>query len=268
MLTSLDHVVILTDHSPRTVDAYKTLLGQPPQWESRDNQMRTSYFQTENIGLEIIGPDGPHAYDYVRDLLKGKPAALTSLAFAADDLDSSHHILARRGLNPSEITESRNGRRKFRCPDEVCHGIKTFILSGPSPSGSNSSQSKMSLDHIVINTPNPDRAIAHYGARLGIRFALDRTNNDWGARFLFFKLDDVVLEVIHRLGKTQDPTANDETWGLTWKVDDLEKHWKRLRNAEVETSDIRTGRKPGTRVFTVKSHTDGIPTLFLEQTQK
>jgi hypothetical protein len=31
-------------------------------------------------------------------------------------------------------------------------------------------------------------------------------------------------------------------------------------------SDVRTGRKPGTRVLTVRSGTCGIPTLLVERT--
>lgn len=265
MLTCLDHLVILTNQHSRTVEEYTTLLGKPPLWTQSNSHMVTSFFTSGNIGLEVIGPDGPHQYDYVCDILKGKPSALTSLAFSVEDLDLSHHVLGRRGLNPGDITESRNNRRKFRCPDDACHGVKTFFLSSETIEKPKSEPHEISLDHLVINTPNPDRAIAHYGARLGIRFALDRTHKDWGARFMFFKLGGVVLEVIHRSEQSHDPAATDEIWGLTWKVENLEKHWKRLKNDNVVTSEIRQGRKPGTRVFTVKSHTDGIPTLFLEQ---
>jgi len=266
MLTRLDHIVLLLKNTGTTLDDYKTLLGVPPQWNETENQMQTSYFQTNNVGLEIMSPAGPHSYDHVCSILGDRPSALTSLAFAADDIKQSHHLCGRLGLSPTDITDGRGQRQKFRCPDGHCHGIKTFILSDDQKLTRRVSDIK--LDHIVINTPNPDRAIAHYGARLGIRFALDRSNEDWGARFLFFKLDDVVLEVIHRTGKEHDPKANDTIWGLTWKVNDLEAHHKRLHKAGVKTSEIRTGRKPGTRVFTVKSHTANVPTLFLEQTPK
>jgi len=81
-----------------------------------------------------------------------------------------------------------------------------------------------------------------------------------------FKLDDIVLEVIHRTGQKNDPLASDEIWGLTWKVDDLFAHHERLSAQGVVISEIRTGRKPGTEVFTVKSHNDDIPILFLMST--
>ncbi len=38
----------------------------------------------------------------------------------------------------------------------------------------------------------------------------------------------------------------------------------RLRAAGVSLSELRKGRKPGTRVATVKSHCLGLPTLLLE----
>ena len=39
-----------------------------------------------------------------------------------------------------------------------------------------------------------------------------------------------------------------------------------LAAAGVDVSDVRTGRKPGTRVLTVRSGTCGIPTLLVERT--
>jgi hypothetical protein len=37
-----------------------------------------------------------------------------------------------------------------------------------------------------------------------------------------------------------------------------------MKESGVEISDIRDGRKPGTRVCTAKSHTLGVPTLLIE----
>jgi len=46
-------------------------------------------------------------------------------------------------------------------------------------------------------------------------------------------------------------------------VPDLAKARARLRTAGVDVSDIRTGRRPGTQVLTVRSHTSGVPTLMI-----
>ena len=56
----------------------------------------------------------------------------------------------------------------------------------------------------------------------------------------------------------------DELWGLALKTDDIEATHSRLSEGHVEVSDIRDGRKSGTRVCTAKSHTLGVPTLLIE----
>jgi hypothetical protein len=82
---------------------------------------------------------------------------------------------------------------------------------------------------------------------------------------MFFRCGDLVVEVVHRPGK--DPDANsDRLWGLSWRVADADATRARLAAAGVDVSEVRTGRKPGTRVVTVRSGTSGIPTLLVERT--
>jgi len=257
MLSSLDHIVLLTRDFDAAASDYQTLFGFEPERINEREDYKTAFFQSGNCGLEIMSPISGPAKTRTQEIMGSAASALTSLAFECPDVSEAHRLLTRRGGEPGDISETQS----FRLSDQVCAGIKTFIVAPDKTPA----KEPLRLDHLVINTPNPDRAIAHYGARLGIRFALDRTNADWGARFLFFKLDDIVLEVIHRTGKEHDPTAPDKIWGLTWKVDDLRAHHKRLSDSGVTVSEIRAGRKPGTHVFTVKSHSDGIPTLFLSQ---
>jgi hypothetical protein len=52
---------------------------------------------------------------------------------------------------------------------------------------------------------------------------------------------------------------------LSWRVADIDATRARLLSAGVDVSDVRTGRKPGTRVVTVRSGTCGIPTLLVER---
>jgi len=253
MLTQLDHFVLLTRDFLSAVQDYKVLFGFEPDKLASRHGFQMALFRTDNTSLEIMAPQSQAAISRTEEILGKASSKLTSLAFGAESLAEAHRILKRRGGEPTDISSS------FRLSDHVCAGVKTFIVAENSPP----TDKNIRLDHLVIHTPNPDRAIAHYGARLGIRFALDRTNADWGARFLFFKLDDIVLELIHRIGQKHDPFAPDEIWGATWKVDNLVTHHERLSKQGVTCSEMRAGRKPGTQVFTVKSHTDDIPTLFL-----
>ena len=62
------------------------------------------------------------------------------------------------------------------------------------------------MDHVVVATGDPERAAALYGARLGLDMALDRSHPDWG-RLMFFRCGDLIVEVVHRPGKADEPRA-------------------------------------------------------------
>jgi hypothetical protein len=53
---------------------------------------------------------------------------------------------------------------------------------------------------------------------------------------------------------------------LSWRVADIVATRARLASAGVDVSDVRSGRKPGTRVLTVRNGTCGVPTILVEQT--
>jgi hypothetical protein len=84
---------------------------------------------------------------------------------------------------------------------------------------------------------------------------------------MFFRCGDLIVEVVHRPGKDADP-MHDRLWGLSWRIADIEATRARLASAGVDVSEARTGRKPGTRVLTVRSSTCGIPTLLVERTAR
>jgi hypothetical protein len=92
--------------------------------------------------------------------------------------------------------------------------------------------------------------------------ALDRSHPDWG-RLMFFRCGDLIVEVTHRPGKQAD-TTQDKLYGLCWRVADIDATHARLVQAGVDVSEIRTGRKPGTRVMTVRKGTCGVPTLLVQ----
>jgi catechol 2,3-dioxygenase-like lactoylglutathione lyase family enzyme len=122
------------------------------------------------------------------------------------------------------------------------------------------------LDHVVVATADPERAAALYGARLGLDMALDRSHPDWG-RLMFFRCGDLIVEVVQRPGVILDQ-AQDKLWGLSWRVADIDATRARLLADGVEVSEVRTGRKPGTRVMTVRSGTCGVQTLLLERSAR
>ena len=116
----------------------------------------------------------------------------------------------------------------------------------------------LGLDHVVIRSPDMERAAALYGARLGLDMRLDREVR--GHRLMFFRCGDAVVEIAH------DPAREtDLLWGLSWRVANADSARTRLNNVGFDVSDVRQGMKPGTRVFTLRDSTCGVPTLMIEQ---
>ena len=82
-------------------------------------------------------------------------------------------------------------------------------------------------------------------------------------RFPRVALPDSTPKTAHRPGKETD-TSQDRLRGLCWRVADIDATHARLAQAGVDVSEVRTGRKPGTRVMTVRSGTCGVPTLLVQ----
>ncbi len=152
------------------------------------------------------------------------------------DVDAAARLLDRRGLAP-----------------DLPLGV--VAASPPAPTGD-----VTGLDHVVFWCTDRDQAAALFGATLGLDLRLDRQVAD-DTRQLFFRAGDVVVEVIVHDDGTPRPTVC--VWGLAWHSPDLDVTHARLAAAAVDLSPIRTGRKPGTRIFTVKDPDLAIPTVVI-----
>ena len=119
----------------------------------------------------------------------------------------------------------------------------------------------MSVDHVVLRTGDAQACIDLFAGRLGIRLALDKTVPEWGGRMLFFRGGKLTLEVIQ--SEEGEPGKSD-FWGIAYRCADIEATVEDMQGRGVALSAIREGRKPGTRVATVKSHCLGIPTLLIQ----
>ncbi len=277
MITGLDHVLIVCASAEEGEDVYSALLGRDPDWRATDTAgSATVIFQLENIALEIMSPSGggPLARR-LHTMIESDGAGLKSLVFASDNLEQDRGPLDRRGLKPEVITQGESvdpytGRARYwsrlRLDESCTHGVRIFALqrrpNDPLTYAPADASAVSGIDHVVINTPNPDRAAALYGARLGLRLALDRSNPDWDMRLLFFRIGGITVELAHRLsaGASNQP---DRLWGLSWRVPDIDAAHARLEKAGLAITSIRSGRRPGSRVFTVRDGTLGVPTLIL-----
>jgi catechol 2,3-dioxygenase-like lactoylglutathione lyase family enzyme len=241
-----------------SVDAYRRLLGREPELEPRDGADR-AWFHFPNMALEVIAPSGEGpAGDRVRARLDTDGEGQWIAAFQVDDLDAAARLLSRRGLEVEHVGTVARVRAA---------GLNFVLTPGrigaqPSPPTATEAAAVSALDHVVVHTPNPDRALGLYGAKFSLDLRLDRANEQWGARQLFFRCGGTVFEVGASL-KAPVTDAPDRFGGLAWQVSDPDAARERIAAAGFDVSEVRTGRKPGTKVFTVRDAPGGVPTLML-----
>jgi catechol 2,3-dioxygenase-like lactoylglutathione lyase family enzyme len=231
MIDALDHLTIAG-----SATVYETLLGRG---------LVDGRLQTGNVGVMFGSGDQP----------------LLSMVFATLSLDKAKQLLERRG-----VATTMNGSM-LRLSTAASHGAPIALVErtgqpAPSLATVDEASAISSLDHVVVRTPNPERAVAFYAGRLGLDLRLDRSNPEWGSRLLFFRCGDLVVEIAHDL-KAGVSDGPDQLWGLSWRTPDIAKANARLKAAGVDVSAPRTGRRPGSQVFSVNSHTEGVPTIVI-----
>jgi catechol 2,3-dioxygenase-like lactoylglutathione lyase family enzyme len=279
MIIGLDHVVALTEDIEAGVAAYQLLLGRAPAWRSRNDGAETALFTLDNMTLELMAPaDASPTADRIRDVIKIQGEGLASLCFRVGDIAKMHRRLDRLALKPDPIAEierrdSGSGAtfswKRTRAATDATRGVRLFFLElarERSPSAVTAAAPMLALDHVVVSTQDPERAAALYGARLGLDMALDRSHRDWG-QLMFFRCGDLIVEVVRRPVAGADQT-HDKLWGVSWRVADVDATRARLMASGIDVSEVRIGRKPGTRVLSVRKGTCGIPTLLIERTAR
>jgi catechol 2,3-dioxygenase-like lactoylglutathione lyase family enzyme len=265
MITAVNHVAFAADNPERAAADYELVFGRMPQVYAGADGAMLHRFQLDNIAFEITRA-GAGA------------AGLHRVGFEVDDMAATMRKFSRRGLGCEaplgEHWRAGDGAVIDRTITPISrattHGIGIALVAttradavSPPPAA----QTVTAIDHLVVRSPNPERAIALYGGRLSLDFALDRTNADWGSRLLFFLCGGVRVEIGHSLAKgiSDEP---DQFSGLAWRVDDAAAAQRRLQSSGVQTSEAKKGRRPGSQVLTVRSHTCNIPTIFLSETPR
>ena len=285
VFTALDHVIVAVRDLPAATRTYATLLGRRPSWRGENPVAGTAnaLFRLGNTAVELSTPEGSGPTSHLlRTRLEAEGEGPFGLALTTADAAATHATLEARGLEPRAVepgldrdVESGAFRRwrHIALPATRTQGV---LLSGiehlsppdllpVAPVAALEPSCISGIDHAVVRTPDAEASIALYGDALGLRLALDRRFPQWNARLIFFRVGGVTLELAAAL-EEKPATAGDSDrfWGICWQVPDADAARTRLLAAGVDVSEVRSGRKPGTRVLTVRDGSCGVPTLLIE----
>jgi len=238
VIAGFARIDIAARDAARAGGAYAAFFGRDPA-EAAEG------FRLSNLTVRVR-PAGPD-----------EPEGLACIVFAVRDVAAARRMLDRRGVPTIE-----DGPEAVVDPG-ASHGVRLALAAaGKDVQATPPGDGIAGLDHVVIRTPDPERAIALYGAKLGLDFRLDRSNPAWGSRLLFFRCGDAVVEIATdpRVPRSDGP---DVLNGLAFRAVDPDAAQARLAAAGFDVSEARAGRKPGTRVFTLRSGVVGAPALVI-----
>ena len=277
MINRLDHLIVSVKDIAIAEDNFTKFFGSEPVWRGEHSELGTinAIYNFSNTYFEILAAKGEGiGATLVKQSIEEKGEGLTGIVLGTDNIQDCENQILNKDFKSSTISNGEgmdfdNGKvRRWKnlfLPDNLTRGLFAFLIEhteGELPMPDNFPDSSIhKLDHVVINTNDPDGFIEVYQNIYGLRLALDQTIEKWGGRMLFFRLNKTTIEVI---GKKDDKETEDKLWGLAWDVKDLEATHERLVKGGFDLTPIKDGRKPNTLVSTVKSNTHNIPTLLIE----
>ena len=277
MINSIDHILIAVKDLENSIQEFTTVFGFEPAWRSSHPSLGTenALFLLENTYLELISIKEEGSFSkIISQHLEEKGEGIFGIALGVKDIEMIKEKLSKKigedlkiltGKGINNITQDERHWKNIFIPRNITRGVFTLLIEhtkGSLPEYREQESSLINrLDHIVINSNDPDGLIDLYRDKYEIRLALDQFVEQWGGRMLFFRTNHTTIEAI---GIKKDGSPEDSLWGLAWTTKDIKKAHKRLLNAGVNITDVKDGRKPNTLVATIKSHCSNIPTLLIE----
>ena len=246
MISQLDSVIVGVNDLPAAAIDYAALTGTGGQ-EGEFRGGSSVSFQLANTCLRLVETS--------------ERQGLKQLVFGCPDLDGARRRLPNVGI---EIVDDASDNHFLALNPETTRSVNLALTAARDiESGDLPSPGALSgLDHAVVASGDGDFTSALLSGRLQLDMRLDLTNENWDARLMFFRCGDLIVEVYQPISKPLGP-ERDRFFGLSWRTDNIEATHSELTERGFDVSEIRTGRRPGTRVCTVRDKTHGVPTLIL-----
>lgn len=260
-ILALEHIRITVTELSTEIEHYAALLGVAPSWQGTEDGKELAVFNTDNVAVHLVASK--------------QARGLEAICFAVDSLERMHRRLKRVGIASHEAPRHSfgtiNGASKMHIASSAdTRGIEISFTEQNSGTGTQKPSVANGLDHIVIASRRAEGTAFLLGSQLGLDMRMDMSRAEWKARLMFFRCGDLIVEVFEQLDQdgsdAKDDTSSkqDSFYGLTWRVADADASHARLSDAGFDVSEVRKGRKPGSRVLTVRNNTAGVATLLIE----
>lgn len=233
---------------------YQVLLATPACWQGsvlldgHHQPCSSAWFYLQNTVIELLE-------------LPQYPRAIVGLVLASDTIEPTGTDTYGTQTVSHQRLSGGFARHLWITLESSAFTAEYVASCNPSPVGQSVAVPR--VDHVVLYTSSAQGCIDLFGEPgLAMRLALDQNKPEWGGRMLFFRSGKMTLEII-------EPNAglegDDYFWGIAYQVSDIDGTCQHITHAGGVVSPPRAGRKPGTRVATLKSHDVGIATLLVEQ---
>jgi hypothetical protein len=187
---------------------------------------------------ELVIADEPEAWRALGFAVDGDTAEVGSVRLRSEGPGPS------RGIVRWHVRNSRSFE---------LDGLETHASERPPAAGAEHGNGVVSIDHVVVLTPDLDRtAEVLRGAGFDFRRLREGSTPRGSVRQAFFRMGDVVLELVlapEGTSVARDPGGPARLWGISFLVGDME------RTAEVLGERLGTARdavQPGRRIATLR----------------
>jgi hypothetical protein len=132
-------------------------------------------------------------------------------------------------------------------------GLPTTASDDPPPAGARHPNGVVSIDHLVVITPNLDRTTAVLrNAGFDLRRLREGPTPGGSPRQAFFRMGDLILELVaapEGTGIAADPDGPARLWGISFLVEELERTAAALGDL---LGEAREAVQPGRRIATMR----------------